>query len=159
MPPGRKTISRHHGDPCTTIGKAAMMGSGNDHNGSRWLDESLSVPFFLDDSTGKVLVNPQVRILMCIATLKMNTVSYFGKGSSFPKISGNCGPPRAAFRRTNRLEERIIKPGYPSLSTAPRREFWPDVLDTDAARTSTRISFGSGFGRSLNFNLISETRI
>src|SRR5258708_16529593 len=130
------------------------MGSGNDHKWEQVLDESLSVPFFLDDSTGKVLVNPQGADLDVHRNFKDEIQSsYFGKGSLIPENIRKFVALRGLLSGDKiRLEERIIKPGYPlfvygTLGENPGQMSWTPTPHA----TSTRISFGSGFGRSLTF--------
>ncbi len=157
MPTGPQTISAAiTGDPCYYYRVKAWqwMGSGNDHKWEQVLDESLSVPFFLDDSTGKVLVNPQGADLDVHRNFKDEIQSsYFGKGSLIPENIRKFVALRGLLSGDKiRLEERIIKPGYPLFVYGTLGENSGQMSWTPTPHaTSTRISFGSGFGRSLNF--------
>lgn len=158
MPTGPQTISAAiTGDPCYYYRVKAWqwVESGNDHKWEQVLDESLSVPFFLDDSTGKVLINPQDAELDVHRnfTDEMQT-SRFGKGSVIPENIRKFVALRGLLSGDKiRLEERIIKPGYPlfvygTLGENPGQTSWTPTPHA----TSTHVSLGSGFSRSLSFN-------
>jgi hypothetical protein len=157
MPTGPQTISAAiTGDPCYYYRVKAWqwVESGNDHKWEQVLDESLSVPFFLDDSTGKVLVNPQGADLDVHRSFKDEIqTSLFGKDSLIPENIRKFVALRGLLSGDKiRLEERIIKPGYPlfvygTLGENPGQTSWTPTPHA----TSTRVSLGSGFSRSLNF--------
>jgi hypothetical protein len=157
MPTGPQTISAAiTGDPCYYYRVKAWqwVGSGNDQKWEQVLDESLSVPFFLDDNTGKVLINPQGADLDVQRNFKDEIqTSYFGKGSLIPENIRKFVALRGLLSGDKiRLEERIIKPGYPlfvygTLGENPDQTSWTPTTHA----TSTRVSLGSGFGRSPNF--------
>jgi E3 Ubiquitin ligase len=157
MPAGPQTISAAiTGDPCYYYRMKAWqwVESGNDHKWEQVLDESLSVPFFLEDSTGKVLVNPQGAELDVHRNFTDEVqTSRFGKGSLIPENIRKFVAQRGLLSGDKiRLEERIIKPGYPlfvygTLGENPGQTSWTPTPHV----TSTRVSFGSGLNRLLNF--------
>ena len=156
MPTGPQTISAAiTGDPCYYYRVKAWqwVGSGNDQKWEQVLDESLSVPFFLDDSTGKVLINPQGADLDVHRNFKDEIqTSLFGKGSLIPENIRKFVAMRGLLSGKIRLEERIIKPGYPLFVYGTLGENHGQISWTPTPHpTSKRISFGSGFSRSLNF--------
>ncbi len=159
MPTGPQTISSAiTGDPCYYYRVKAWqwVESGNDHKWEQVLDESLCVPFFLDDSTGKVLINPQGAELDVHRNFTDEVqTSRFGKGSIIPENIRKFVALRGLLSGDKiRLEERIIKPGYPlfvygTLGENPGQTSWTPTPHA----TSTHVSLGSGFSRSLNFRL------
>ena len=158
MPTGPQTISAAiTGDPCYYYRVRAWqwVESGNDHKWEQVLDESLSVPFFLDDSTGKVLVNPQGAELDVHRnfTDELQTSS-FGKGSIIPENIRKFVALRGLLSADKiRLEERIIKPGYPLFVFGTLGENSGQTSWTPAPHaTNARVSFGSGAtSRALTF--------
>jgi hypothetical protein len=118
------------------------------------LDESLSVPFFLDDSSGKVLVNPQGSDLdvHCNFADEVQT-SRFDKGGIIPENIRKFVALRGLLSADKiRLEERVIKPGFPlfvfgTLGENPGQTSWTPTPHA----TRPGVSFGSGpTARSLN---------
>ncbi len=158
MPTGPQTISAAiTGDPCYYYRVRAWqwVESGKGHKWEQVLDESLSVPFFLDDSTGKVLVNPQGAELDVHRnfTDELQTSS-FGKGSIIPENIRKFVALRGLLSADKiRLEERIIKPGYPLFVFGTLGENSGQTSWTPAPHaTNARVSFGSGAtSRSLTF--------
>ncbi len=158
MPTGPQTISAAiTGDLCYHYRVKAWqwVESGKDHKWEQVLDESLSVPFFLDDSTGKVLVNPQGAELDVHRnfTDELQTSS-FGKGSIIPENIRKFVALRGLLSADKiRLEERIIKPGYPLFVFGTLGENSGQTSWTPAPHaTNARVSFGSGAtSRSLTF--------
>ncbi len=158
MPTGPQTISSAiTGDPCYYYRVKAWqwVESGNDHKWEQVLDESLSVPFFLDDSTGKVLVNPQGADLDVHRNFTDEVqTSSFGKGSIIPENIRKFVALRGLLSGDKiRLEERIIKPGYPLFVFGTLGENSGQTSWTPAPHvTNARVSFGSGVtSRSLTF--------
>ena len=157
-PTGPQTIaSAITGEPCFYYRAQAWQwdNSGKDRNWQLVLDESLSVPFFLEDSTGKMLVNPQGADLDVHRNFsdEMQT-SRFGPGSLIPEHIRKFVAQRGLLAGDKiRLEERIIKPGYPlfvfgTLGENPGQTSWTPMPQTT---TSARVSFGSGLNSSLSF--------
>jgi len=157
MPTGPQTISAAiTGDPCYYYRVKAWqwVESGNNHKWEQVLDESLSVPFFLDDSTGKVLINPQGAELDVHRSFSDEIqTSRFGKGSIIPENIRKFVALRGLLSGDKiRLEERIIKPGFPlfvygTLGENPSQTSWTPTPHA----TSMPVSFGSSFNRSLSF--------
>jgi len=157
MPTGPKTIpAAITGEPCYYYRARAWqwVNSGNNKQWQQVLDESLSVPFFLEDSTGKVLISPQGADLDVHRSFKdeMQTSS-FGRGSLIPESIRNFVARRGLLSGDKiRLEERVIKPGFPlfvygTLGENPGQTSWAPA----AHAASTPVSFGFGSGRSFNF--------
>lgn len=105
------------GDPCFYYRAVAwrMESDGRNRNWKRVADERLFVPFFLEDSTGRVLVNAQ----SADCDVHCNFKDEFG-ASFFAQA--DITPPHVrqfmmryglAYADRIRLEEYCIKPGYP----------------------------------------------
>jgi len=153
-PDGPKTISAGiTGEPCFYYRARAWQWVKSD-KGYKWeqaCDESVSVPFYLEDGTGSVLVNPQAAELDVHRnfTDEFSTLG-FGKGSIIPAsvqkfvaVHGLLGAEKI------RLEERVIKPGYPlfvfgTLGENPTETSWSPTPHI----ASSKFSIGD---RSLNF--------
>jgi hypothetical protein len=157
-PTGPQTISSAiTGEPCFYYRAQAWQwdDSANDKKWQQVLDETLSVPFYLEDSTGKVLVNPQRAELDVHRNFsdEMQT-SRFGPGSLIPEHIRKFAATRGLLAGDKiRLEERIIKPGYPlfvfgTLGENPGETSWTPMPHTTR---SARLSFGSGLNSSLSF--------
>jgi hypothetical protein len=89
------------------------MKSGKQLNWQQVADESLSVPFFVEDSTGKLHVRPEGAEMEVLQTLKKDYAAHLYRGrESWPE-------PMRSFLSRNavddskdvRLEEHCIKPG------------------------------------------------
>jgi hypothetical protein len=164
MPTGPQTISAAiTGDPCFYYRAKAWLWveSGNDHKWKQVLDESLSVPFFLEDSTGKVLVNPQGAELDVHRSFSDEVqTSRLGQGSLIPEHIRKFAALRGLLSGDKiRLEERIIKPGYPLFvfGTLGENSGQTSWIPTPHA-TNARVSFGSDTSPSLNFKLTLSDR-
>jgi len=117
IPIGPKTISSAiTGAPCYYYRARAWqwLDSGKGGSWQQAADESVSVPFFLEDGTGKVLVNPQGATLDVHRSFYDEIRTSFINDSAVPEsirrfvaISGLTAGDKV------RLEEYIIKPGYP----------------------------------------------
>jgi hypothetical protein len=159
MPTGPQTISAPlTGESCFYYRvRAWQWAQSESGKGSSWqqvLDESLSVPFYLDDSTAKVLVNPQGADLDVHRSFTDEVqTSRFGKDSLIPQNIQKFAALRGLLGSDKlRLEERIIKPGFPlfvfgTLGENPRETSWTPAPHA----SSTPVSFGSSLSRSLNF--------
>ena len=105
------------GEPCYYYRATAweLRQSGNRNDWKRVANESLCVPFFLEDATGKIPVNPQG------ADLDLHRNFKDELGDSFFSSNGMLTPNIALFLARNnvnmshriRLEEYCIKPGFP----------------------------------------------
>ncbi len=105
------------GDPCYYYRVQAWqwVESNNKHEWSRVLDESLCVPFFLEDGTGRLLIDP------CGASMDMHR-NFTDEVGLFALQSPNLVPPRLReFLATRglvpsekiKLGERIIPQHFP----------------------------------------------
>jgi hypothetical protein len=158
IPIGPQTISAAiTGDPCYYYRVKAWewVKSGNEHKWSQVLDESLSVPFFLDDSSGKVLVNPQGAELDVHRNFADEVqTSRFDKGGIIPENIRKFVALRGLLSADKiRLEERVIKPGFPlfvfgTLGENPGQTSWTPT--PHATRPGVLFGFGPT-ARSLNF--------
>jgi hypothetical protein len=155
MPTGPQTIAAAiTGEPCYYYRARAWqwVRSGSDKKWEQVLDESSSVPFFLEDSTGKVLISPQGADLDVHRnfTDELQT-SRFGQGSLIPDSIRKFVAQRGLLSGDKiRLEERIIKPGHPlfvygTLGEKPGRTSWTPTWHAPSARPS----FGFGVKFSL----------
>src|SRR5262249_34113199 len=118
MPTGPQTIpAAITGDACYYYRARAWQWNSSGKGGS-WqevVDESLFVPFFLEDSTGKVLVNPQNGQLDVHHSFSDEIhPAWLGLDSCMPKNVGNfLALHGLASSEKIRLEEQIIRPGFP----------------------------------------------
>ena len=127
--------------------------SGKGGSWQQVVDESVSVPFFLEDSTGKVLVNPQG------ATLEVHR-SFYDEFRTASLIQTGLVPESirkfAAMRglmagEKVRLEEHIIQPEFPLFVFGTLGE--NTTLNSWSAQphlTGKKFSLGFGFGDSVN---------
>ena len=153
-PDGPRTIPAGiTGEPCFYYRARAWQWVQSD-KGHKWeqaCDESVSVPFYLEDGTGSVLINPQGAELDVHRNFTDEFSTFaFGKGSIIPAsiqkyvaLHGLMGAEKI------RLEERVIKPGYPlfvfgTLAENPTETSWTPIPHV----TSSKVSLGN---RSLNF--------
>jgi E3 Ubiquitin ligase len=124
--------------------------------GGSWrqvVDESVSVPFFLDDSTGKVLVNPQGANLDVHRSFYDEfSTSFVTMGSPIPENVRKFVATRGLMAGSKiRLEEHIIQPGFPLFVFGTLGE--NDTLHSWAAQphvSGKKVSFGFAFGDSIN---------
>jgi hypothetical protein len=106
------------GDPCYYYNVCAFQWvetSNNKHQWKRVLDETLFVPFFLEDTTGRVLVDPQGAQMDVHRSFKDEI------DASIFNMPGMCPPNVRDFLAKRglvpaekiRLEERIVPQGFP----------------------------------------------
>jgi E3 Ubiquitin ligase len=160
------------GDPCYYYRVRAWqwVESENSHQWKSVLDESLHVPFFLEDSTGRVLVDPQG------ADLDVHRSFSDEIGASFFRTPGLVPPNVLKFLATRglvpaekiKLEERTIPQGFPLFvfgtlgENAARNQ---QVVETSI--NSGKVSFTSsaaspsslGFNFQANLNVNVPTRM
>ena len=153
-PDGPRTIPAGiTGEPCFYYRAQAWQWVQSD-KGHKWeqaCDESVSVPFYLEDGTGSVLINPQGAELDVHRnfTDEISTLT-FGKGSIIPaSVQKYVALHGLMSAEKIRLEERVIKPGYPlfvfgTLAENPTETSWTPAPHV----TSSKVSLGN---RSLNF--------
>ncbi len=105
------------GDPCYYYRATAwkLKQNGNNRDWQRVADESLYVPFFVDDSTGQMLVNAQGAQLDVHCNFKDEIRSSFfgGKDMVPPNVSRFLMRYGLVGVEGIRLEEYCIKPDYP----------------------------------------------
>jgi hypothetical protein len=159
MPTGPKTIfSAITGAQCYYYRARAWQWLASGKGGS-WqpaVDESVCVPFFLEDSTAKVLVNPRG------ATLDVHRSFYDEIRTSFLDQDSPVPESIRKFVATRglaagdkvRLEEHIIKPGYPlfvfgTLGENATLNSWSAQLHVGAKKIS--LSFSLGGSSALKF--------
>jgi hypothetical protein len=106
---------------------------------SQWVkvaDESLYVPFFIEDSTGRMLVNPQGAELDIHRNFQDEIgTSFFVSGMMPSNVSSYLTRNGLAGSESTRIEEYCIKPDYPlfvfgTLGTNPLRGLWAPVAQT-----------------------------
>lgn len=159
------------GDPCYYYRVRAFQWVETGNNKHEWksvLDESLCVPFFLEDTTGRVLVDPQ--------GAQMDVHRSFSDeiNSSVFRMSGVCPPNVRDFLAKRglvpadkiKLEERIIPQGFPlfvfgTLGENPTENSWSAYPHKSSSLNlnaplgfSLNISVGS-FGNSPQFGVTS----
>jgi hypothetical protein len=159
MPAGPQVLSAPiTGDPCYYYRAQAWQWEESGKNG-KWkqvLDESLYVPFFLEDSTGKVLIDPQGAEMDVHRnfTDEIGT-SLFGSRDLLPENIRNFLVMRGLLPHNKiKLEERIIKPGYPlfvfgTLGENHTMESWLPLPHIPGGRPSLQFRFNNPF--SFNF--------
>jgi E3 Ubiquitin ligase len=105
------------GTPCYYYCATAweLKQSGNNRQWKKVAEETLYVPFFVDDSTGRVLVDPQGADLNVHRTFKDEfSTSLFGGRDMFPENITNFLVRNGISGSGNiRLEEHCIEPRYP----------------------------------------------
>jgi hypothetical protein len=160
MPTGPKTISSAiTGAPCYYYRARAWqwLDSGKGGSWQQAVDESVFVPFFLQDSTGKVLVNPQGATLDVhrsfhdeIRTSSINDRAIPESIRKFVAISGLIAGDKV------RLEEYIIKPGYPlfvfgTLGENSMLNSWNAQPHAMGKKVSFGLSFGNPSGLKFSY--------
>jgi E3 Ubiquitin ligase len=105
------------GAPCYYYCATAweLKESGNSREWKKVAEETLYVPFFVDDSSGRLLVDPQGADLDVHRTFKDEfSRSLFGGRDMFPENVTNFLARNGIGGSGNiRLEEHCIEPGYP----------------------------------------------
>ena len=89
--------------------------SGRNQQWQKVADESLYLPFFIEDSTGRMLVNPAGAELDVHCNFKDEVgTSFFSHSEMMPaNISAFLGRNGLALTDKTRIEEYCIKPAYP----------------------------------------------
>jgi hypothetical protein len=117
-PTGPKTLSAPvTGEPCFYYRVQAWQWeeSGKEHQWKQVLDESLYLPFFLEDSTGRVLIDPQGAQMDLHRSFKDEIgASIFRTRELLPANVLNFLVNRGLVPYEKiKIEERIIQPGFP----------------------------------------------
>jgi hypothetical protein len=148
------------GEPCFYYRAMAwqLRQSGRSNQWRKVADESLYVPFFVEDSTGRMLVNPQGAELDVHRNFKDEIgESLFANRDTMPEnIAMYLLRNGLAGADATRIEEYCIKPDYPlfvlgTLGANDTRGEWKPVV-----RNGAGISFKSRmnpFGPAANFGL------
>ena len=144
------------GEPCYYYRAIAwqLRQSGKNESWKKVADESLFVPFFVDDSTGRLLVDPQGAELDIHRDFKDEFGgSFFRSNNLMPAdVNGFLVRNGLTLSERTRLEEYCIKPDYPlfvlgTLSQTSGGLQWAAGLHAPANRASlaSRVSlFGPG---------------
>src|SRR5256885_9059281 len=157
-PNGPQTIaSPITGQPCYYYRARGWQFSDSGKGGS-WaqvIDESLFVPFFVEDNTGRVLIHPQGAALDVHRSFydEFRTAS-LGMGSPVPESLRDFVIQRGLLSGDKiRLEEEIIKPGFPLFVYGTLGEnSGPSSWTAQPHESAARVSAGVGRSVSLNFS-------
>ena len=128
--------------------------SGNKHEWEQVLDESLCVPFFLEDGTGRILIDPQGAEMDVHrsffdeigASFRSGRDLHYENARSFLVKRG-----LVAYEKI-KIEERILQPGFPlfvfgTLGENPSRGSWdPQPHHAGGGASPFNIDFASGPG-------------
>ncbi|HXX45700.1 MAG TPA: GIDE domain-containing protein [Candidatus Acidoferrales bacterium] len=140
------------GEPCYYYRAIAwqLRQNGRNQSWKKVADESLYVPFFVDDSTGRLLVDPQGAELDVHCNFKDEIgSSFFRTNELMPAdVNGFLVRNGLILSERTRLEEYCIKPDYPlfvlgTLSQTSGNPEWTAGLHVPSNRTSlaSRVSF------------------
>lgn len=154
MPVGPNTMAAPvTGDPCFYYRVQAWKWVLNEKGNGQWksaLDESSYVPFFLEDSTGRVLVNAQSANMDVHTNFsdEIEAMAFYQRGLVPESIRKFVSLRGLIPENKIKIEERILKPGYPlfvfgTLGENSAAGSWnpaPHLGDVSAG------------GRSINFN-------
>ena len=163
-PIGPQTIaSAITGQACYYYRARAWQFRATERGRGEWvqaIDESLFVPFFLEDMTGRVLINPQGATLDVHRSFSDELrTSSLGMGSPVPESVQKFVASRGLVADDKvRIEEQIIKPGFPLFVFGDLGE--NAGLTSWAAQrhlSGAQISLGSSSPHSINLNFTYRT--
>lgn len=148
------------GNPCFLYHTTAwQQREGKKNDWEKVAEETLHLPFFLDDTTGKVLIEPLGADLDLHRDFREEyAVSFFsGLDDIPPRVSAFLYRHGVASKRSLRIEERSIKPEDPLFVTGtlmenPRIEVRPTPQDGDSPR-SPRSSLRQALSRNTETNI------
>jgi E3 Ubiquitin ligase len=132
--------------------------SGNNRQWKKVAEETLYVPFFVDDSTGRLMVDPQGADLDVHRTFRDEfDKPLFGSSMCPQNVTQFLARNGIGASRNIRLEEHCIEPGYPlfilgTLAQNPNRgssapaAHLPVASSSIRSRSSFSFSFGSANG-------------
>lgn len=130
--------------------------SGNKHQWKRVLDETLYLPFFLEDSTGRVLIDPQGAEMDVHRSFNDEIgASFFNSRDLLPPNVRNFLATRGLVPAEKiKIEEHIIQPGFPlfvfgTLGDNPASASWvprPHLAGGGTSAFNIKLSDGPGFG-------------
>lgn len=121
------------GDPCFYYRVRAWqwVESGKEHQWKSVLDESLFVPFFLEDSTGRVLIDPQGADMDVHKSFsdEVGASIFLTRGLVPPNVRDFLAKRGLVPTEKIKLEERIITKGFPlfvfgTLGENTTRDSW-----------------------------------
>jgi hypothetical protein len=154
-PVGPQTLSAPiTGDPCFYYRARAWQWeeAGKDSKWRQVLDESMYVPFFLEDSTGKVLIDPQGAEMDVHRNFSDEIgTSFFGSRDLLPDNIRNFLVQRGLVPYNKiKLEECIIKPEFPlfvfgTLGENRTMESWLPLPHVSGGRPSIQFRFSNPF--------------
>lgn len=152
-PTGPKTIvAPVTGAPCYYYRVQAWQWeqSGKNHQWKRVLDESLYVPFFLEDSTGRILIDPQGAEMDVHRSFSDEIgASFFHSRELLPPNVRDFFAKRGLVPYDKiKLEERILQPQFPlfvfgTLGENPSRGFWEPRPHHTGGASSFNIHLGA----------------
>jgi E3 Ubiquitin ligase len=148
------------GNPCFLYHTTAwQQREGKKNDWEKVAEETLHLPFFLDDTTGKVLIEPLGADLDLHRDFREEyAVSFFsGLDDIPPRVSAFLYRHGVASKRSLRIEERSIKPKDPLFVTGtlmenPGIEVRPMPQDGDSPR-SPRSSLRQALSRNTETNI------
>jgi len=132
------------GEPCFYYRAMAwqLRESGKSQQWQKVADECLYLPFFVEDSTGQILVNPAGAELDVHCNFKDEFgTSFFSHADMMPaNVSAFLGRNGLALTDNTRLEEYCIKPEYPlfifgTLGRNDARVAWTPVVQIASRST------------------------
>jgi hypothetical protein len=128
--------------------------SGNSRQWKKVAEEALYVPFFVDDSTGRMLVNPQGADLDVHRTFRDEfSTSVFGSGDMFPEnVLQFLARNGVAGSASIRIEEHCIEPAHPLFILGTLAENQDRASSTPVAHVpvlSSSVRSRSGFSFSV----------
>jgi E3 ubiquitin ligase len=142
------------GDPCYYYRARAWQWeeAGKDSKWRQVLDESMYVPFFLEDGTGKVLIDPQGAEMDVHRNFSDEIgTSFFGSRDLLPDNIRNFLVQRGLVPYNKiKLEESIIKPEFPlfvfgTLGENRTMESWLPLPHISGGRPRLQFRFNSPF--------------
>jgi hypothetical protein len=165
MPTGPQTLTAPvSGDDCYYYRVQAWQwretgSSGNGHEWKEVMDESCYVPFFLEDSTGRVLIDPQGAEMDVHRSFSDEiSASYLRTGDLLPLHVRDFLVKRGQVPYEKiKIEEHVIQPGYPlfvfgTLGDNPGHVAWtpqPHVASRKASSVNVQSNVAPGFGITL----------
>jgi hypothetical protein len=164
-PTGPNTISAAiTGAPCYYYRARGWqwLDSGKGGSWRQVVDESVSLPFFLEDGTGRVLVNPQGANLDVHRSFYDEfSTSFISKDSLIPESIRKFAAMRGLMGGSKiRLEEHVIKPGFPlfvfgTLGENSTLHSWKAQPHVSAKK----VSFGFHLGDSINLKFTRDVNV
>lgn len=123
--------------------------SGKNHQWKRVLDESFYVPFFLEDSTGRVLIDPQGAEMDVHKSFSDEIGASFFQGRNLlpPNVRDFLVKRGLVPYEKIKIEERILQPSFPlfvfgTLGENPSRGFWEPRPHHAGGASSFNIQLG-----------------